>query len=88
MDITEPVDENFWNIIEFETGSSELPLNPYGENEKEHQLFEELITTITEHIDDICAELVFALTYDDENASWNNHSTNLHYNIDMEKVII
>lgn len=83
-DITEPIDE-YDKTIKFYHGSelkSELPPNPYNKNEKDFELYEELLNTIKTDFEEIGDELVFAGI---PNVS---RYAGKDYQIDKEKVII
>lgn len=86
-DITEPVDD-YDKIVKFgDYLSPELPSNPFKKGDKEYDLFEELKSSINEHFESICDELVFAKT-NESAAEWENQSYTDYYNLEFEKVII
>lgn len=85
--ITEPIDD-YKKIVRFgEYLTPHLPSNPFKKEEKEYELFEELLTSIKTYFEDICDELVFAKT--NENAGeWENCSSTDNYYLEFEKVVI
>lgn len=88
MDITEPIDD-FKEIIRFgEDMSRNFPPNPFKKGEKEFKLYEELVSAIKADFDEICHELVFAKTIEEQDLRWDNHLINRTYYIEYEKIII
>lgn len=86
-DITEPIDE-YDKIVKFNgTETSALPQNPYNKGDKDFDLFNELLSSIKIHFEDICDDLVFAKKYSHKN-EWDNHHATDDYILNMEKVII
>ena len=89
-DITSPIDD-FDKIVWFRNGSDlqhSLPTNPYREGEKDYDLYNDLLKCIKHNFEDICHELIFAITNDEKTHEWENtyNIDNLH--VDFEKVII
>ena len=88
MDITEPIDD-FKKVIRFgDYMSKDIPSNPFKKGEKEFDLYEELVSAIKTNFDEICHELVFAKTIDEQDLRWDNHLTGENYYAEYEKVII
>lgn len=89
-DISQPIDE-YSKIIKFNDGvekKSELPKNPYNKGESDYNLFEELKHTISNHLEEIGDELVFANEYDSKNSDFYNRIPKDEYVIELEKVVL
>lgn len=88
MDITEPIDD-FKEIIRFGSDmSGDIPQNPFKKGEKEFDLYEELVSALKTNFDEICHELVFAKTIEEQDLKWDNHYSIGNLVAEFEKVII